>query len=179
MFRSTGILLTVLLTASAAYAEEIYKSVDEKGVPSFSDTQTEGAEKITVEPVNVQTIPTPNTPPLISTPSPDPGYNYTTLEIISPENEATLRDEHNILLQVALKPELQRGDKIEFLGNGQPLQPAGQSSSMQLINFDRGTHTLSARIIDKKGKVLKTSNPVTVHIFRTVVKQPPAPKKGD
>lgn len=176
MLRATCILLTAVLATSVSYAEEIYKSVDEKGVPSFSDTQTEGAEKITVEPVNVQPIPTPSTPPAAASAQPSaPDYRYTKLDIISPENEATLRDEHKILLQAALEPSLQKGHQIEFLGNGQPLQPAGQSASMELLNFDRGTHTLSARVIDKNGKVLKTSNPVTVHIFRTVVKPPPPP----
>lgn len=176
MLRATCILLTTLLATSTSYAEEIYKSVDEKGVPSFSDTQTEGAEKITVEPVNVQPIPTPSTPPsTISAQPSEPNYRYTKLDIISPENEASLRDEHKILLQVALEPGLKKGHQIEFLDNGQPLQAAGQSASMELVNFDRGTHTLSARVIDKNGKVLKTSSPVTVHIFRTVVKPPPAP----
>lgn len=174
MLKATCILLTTILATSTSYAEEIYKSVDEKGVPSFSDTQTEGAKKITVEPVNVQPIPAPSTPPSAAPTQPsDPGYHYTKLDIISPENEATLRDEHKILLQVALEPSLKKGHQIEFLDNGQPLQPAGQSASMELINFDRGTHALSARIIDKNGKVLKTSSPVTVHIFRTVVKPPP------
>lgn len=156
-----------------SYAEDIYKRVDEKGVPSFSDAKTEGAEVIKVEPVNVQTIPTP--PPSSYKPiNPEASFSYSELAIINPVDQTTLRDEHNIAIQVSMKPSLRAGHQIEFLDNGQPLQAAGKNSSIELTNFERGSHTLTARIIDKTSKVLKTSKPVTVYIFRTIA-PPPAP----
>ncbi|MEH6358623.1 MAG: DUF4124 domain-containing protein [Pseudomonadales bacterium] len=157
-----------------SYAEDIYKRVDEKGVPSFSDAKTEGAEIITVEPVNVQAIPTP--PPASYKPiSPEASFSYNKLAIINPADQSTLRDEHNIVIQVTIEPGLRAGHQLEFLDNGQPLQTAGKNLSIELTNFDRGSHTLTARIIDKTSKVLKTSKPVTVHIFRTIAPPPAAP----
>ena len=162
----TSSLLLCSLIAFPGYAEEIYKRVDEKGVPSFSDTQSEGAEKIIVEPVNVQSIATPAAPPA-SSPIVSAGFQYSALDITSPEDQSTLRNEHKILLQATIAPGLRQGHQIEFLDNGQPIQAAGRTTSIELTNFDRGTHNLSARILDTKGKVLKTSPQVTVHIFRT------------
>jgi hypothetical protein len=178
MFKAASILLSAALTASPAYAEEVYKSVDEHGVPTFSDTQTEGAKKITVEPVNVQPAPELAAPPATNpVPKTEASHSYTKLHVISPEDQASLRDEHSILFRVALEPSLQKGHKIEFLDNGKPLQAAGESASMELLNFDRGTHQLSARVIDKQGKTIKTSNTITVYIFRTAAKPNP-PKNG-
>ena len=148
------------------YADEIYKRVDEKGIPSFSDTKTEDAEKILVEPVKIQSVPTA-APPNATLTSTQPSFSYTKLDIISPADQATLRDEHKILMQVTVEPSLRQGHQIEFLDNGQPLQAAGQSPSVELMNFARGTHTLTARILDKHGKILLTGKPITLYIHRT------------
>ena len=149
-----------------SYAEDIYKSVDESGAPSFSDTKTEGAEVITVEPVNVQTILTAP-PPSYKHISTEASFSYKTLAITSPADQTTLRNEHSILLQAAIEPSLKTDHHLEFLDNGQALKAAGKHSSIELVNLARGTHTLTARIVDKSNRALKTSIPVTVYVFRT------------
>ena len=166
-----GAFISMFITP-LSYAENIYKRVDEKGVPSFSDAKTEGAEIITVEPVNLQAIPTP--PPRDEPISPQASFSYHKLAIINPADQSTLRDEHNIAIQVTIEPDLKANHQLEFLDNGQPLQAAGKNSSIELTNFDRGSHILTARIIDKTNNVLKPSRPVTVYIVRTIA-PPPAP----
>jgi len=165
-------LISVFI-ALPSYAEEIYKRVDDNGVPSFSDTESKDAEKIVVEAVKIQSVPTA-APSHTTTNNSQPSVNYSKLSIIKPTDQATLHNDDKILLQIAIEPGLRQGHLIEFLDNGLPLQAAARSSSMMLMNFDRGTHTLTAHIIDETSKVLKTSNPVTVHIFRTIA-PPPAP----
>lgn len=163
-----------IFIALPSHAEDVYKRIDEKGVPSFSDTQTEGAEIITVDPVNIQTIPL--APPPTSKPiTSEASFNYTKLDIISPADQTTLRNEYKILLQTAIKPDLRTGHKIEFLDNGQPLQAASKNMTIELTSFERGNHTLTARIIDKSNKVIKTSSPVTIYVFRTAITPAPAP----
>lgn len=160
-----------------SYAEDIYKRVDEQGVPSFSDAKTEGAEIIKVDPVNVQSVPTA-APPSYKATSKETSFNYNKLAIISPVDQTTLRNEHIILVQAAVSPGLRNGHLIEFLDNGQSLQAAGKSTSIELVDFERGSHSLSVRIVDKQGKVLKTSSPVTLYVFRTAIKPaatPPPP----
>lgn len=171
----TAALLMCAFIAPPTHAEEVYKRVDENGVPSFSDTKSKGAEKIVVEPVNVQKI-----PPLTEQPS---SYNtpaetvtqYSKLEISSPADQTTLRNEQRILIQAAVVPGLRSGHNIEFLDNGQSLQPASKETSIELVDFERGSHSLSVRILDNQGKIVITSRPVTVHIFRAVIKPPPTP----
>jgi len=166
----SGLIST--FTTPSSHAEEIYKRVDDKGVPSFSDTKTEDAEKIVVEPIKIQSVPTAAPPTTISTTT-EPDFNYTKLDIVSPTDKTTLRNEPKILLQVAVEPGLRQGHQIEFLDYGQPLQPASSTSSIVLLDFERGTHTLSAQILDNNGKVLKTSLPITVYVFRTAPNSAP------
>jgi len=171
----TAALLMCAFIASPTHAEEVYKRVDENGVPSFSDTKSKDAEKIIVEPVNVQKIP-PLTeqPRSYSTPT-EPAFQYSKLKITSPADQTTLRNEHSIVVQAAVTPGLRSGHTIEFLDNGQPLQAGGKKTSIELLDFERGSHSLSVRILDNQGKVVITSNPVTLHIFRAVIKPQPAP----
>jgi len=171
----TAVLLICALTALPIQAEEVYKRVDENGVSSFSDTKSKGAEKIFVEPVNVQKIP-PLTeqPRSYSTPT-ETAAPYNKLEITSPSDQTTLRNEHRILIQASVMPGLRSDHSIEFLDNGHSLQPASKEIRVELVDFERGSHSLSVRILDNQGKVVITSSPVTVHIFRAVIKPQPAP----
>jgi len=178
--RIVSLLLACAVIAVPSYAEEVYKRIDEDGVPSFSDTKSKDAEKIIVEPVNVQKIPAlTEQPPIYNAPAVST-QKYSKLAISSPADQSTLRNEHKITLIAAISPGLSNDHKIEFLDNGQPLQAASKSTRIELTDFPRGSHNLSVRVLDKNGKVLQTSSSVTVHIFRAVIKPPPPPpKKSD
>jgi len=173
--RIVSLLLTSAFIAAPSYAEEVYKRIDEDGVPSFSDTKSKDAEKIIVEPINVQKIPAlTEQPPIYNVPSVNI-EKYRKLAISSPADQSTLRNEHKITIASVIEPGLRNGHNIEFLDNGQPLQTASKATSLELIDFERGSHSLSVRILDKNGKVLQTSTPITVHIFRAVIKPAPPP----
>lgn len=167
-----------LLLAQAGYAEEIYKQVDENGVPSFSDSKSKNAEKIIVEPVNVQKMPIPD----ISYPaqSSSPAINslqYRKLAISSPADQATIRNEPTIFLAATVEPGLRENHRLEFLDNGQLLQPASKQTSIVLTNFERGEHNLSTRVVDNNGNTIQESKPITVYVFRATVQQQAPAKK--
>ncbi|EGG98834.1 hypothetical protein imdm_1840 [gamma proteobacterium IMCC2047] len=170
------LISTSLLATQIASAEEVYKHVDENGVPSFSDTKSKNAEKVIVEPVNVQKMPElRNIPssPHSNTATVD-SKTYSRLEISSPADQTTLRNEPTTTLAASIEPGLRAGHLIQFMDNGQPIQPASRDSSLVLNNFERGEHRLNVRIVDKSGKTVQSGNPVTVYVFRATVK-PQAP----
>lgn len=171
-----------LLSAQTGYAEEVYKHVDEKGVPSFSDTKSKNAEKIVVEPINVQKMPElREIPPPLRSNNPAAGsQRYSKLEISSPADQSTIRNEPTITLSASLEPGLRADHHIEFVDNGQALQPASKKTSLVLADFERGEHNLSVRVIDSNGNTVQSSSPVTVYVFRAVAKPqapPPPPAK--
>ena len=40
------------------------------------------------------------------------------------------------------------------------------SAEFQLQNLERGTHTISAQVLDRDGSVLTSSSPITMHVLR-------------
>jgi len=171
----TAALLMSTFIAPPALAEEVYKRVEKNGIPSFSDTQSKGAEKIIIETFNVQKIPPLTEQPRSYSAPTEAIAQYSKLEISSPADQTTLRNEHRIVLQAILVPGLRSGHTMEFLDNGQSLQPASKETRIELVDFERGRHSLSVRVLDNQGKAVITSSSVTVHIFRTIIKPPPAP----
>ena len=66
---------------------------------------------------------------------------------------------------MVLKPELKKGDSIVILLDGSKIGK-GSSTSMQLANLPRGTHTIQAAVVDSKGNQLIQSNEVSFHLLR-------------
>ena len=103
-----------------------------------------------------------------------PGYER--FEITRPENDATLRDNQgSVSIALQLEPGLHSDHKLEIFLNGE-LVGGGSSSSVQLRNVDRGTHTVHGVIEDASGKELARTAPVTFHLHRTFITRKPAPR---
>jgi hypothetical protein len=159
-----SILLVVALLGINAHADtEMYKWTDKEGNVHFSDEPGPGAEKIKVHDVSTMDAQPVNPPP---PPSAPPDFlGYTMFKIVSPENNGTVRDNNGALtVSVSTEPAL-RGD----LGHTVRVTVAGQvqggaGTSFSFAGIDRGTHTITAVVLDKDGKPLKTTSSVfTLH----------------
>ena len=83
----------------------------------------------------------------------------------------------NVTLTVTIDPPLRQGSLLRAQVDGnlneQAIPGSGQpQATLTLPNLDRGTHEVSAVIMDTKGKVLLSSEPVTLHVQRTSLNQP-------
>lgn len=157
-------------------AGEVYRHVDESGNVTFSDQPQQGADKIEVEPANVHNFPkAPAIKPLPDNRETD--FRYRALTILYPENDTTLRNTGDISVSAAVDPKLKKQHQVRFTDNGQAVAEPTKELSIQLKNLSRGSHQLQAQILDEKGKVLISSNPVTVHVHRTSIlhKKPASP----
>lgn len=182
-------LLFTLLIASLVNASEVYRHVDENGNITFSDQPQQGADKIEVEPANIQSF--PKAPVITALPeNPDANFRYNTLTIVYPENETTLRNTGDISISAAVAPQLKKKHQVRFTDNGQTVAEPTDNLSIQLKNLSRGSHQLQAQILDEKGKVLISSSPVTIYVHRkstlhknpasaTPPPPPPPPKKNN
>ncbi|SDU28519.1 DUF4124 domain-containing protein [Halopseudomonas salegens] len=176
---STGLLTSLLAFGAQA---QIYSWTDADGNRMFSDKPHPGAESIQIGPTN--TIEPPEKPSAAEPDSAqtDPGNSqsapYQQISIRSPGNDEAVRsNEGELTLQVRFDPPLSNNHLLRadidgelssqgVPGNGDP------DISLNLPGMDRGTHQISAVVVDARGQELQRSSPITVHLQRTSLLQP-------
>lgn len=157
------------LSYQALAASEVYREVDESGVPSFSDQNTPGARKIQVkEPSTFDSE--AFAPPEYEYKSKAQGPREAKYEakIVSPVNDSAIRDNAgNLTINVSIEPALAPGHGAALLMDGVIVQQLiGAGGLVSLSNVDRGTHALSVKITNAKGRVIESSPVVSVTLLR-------------
>lgn len=170
------VLLGLALAAGSAAAGQTYKWVDKDGKVHYSDQPVAGAEKVELKPLSeVPSIPVEQAQPSEPPPEPlDSATSYTSMTITSPKAGDTLRGAGiGLSISVDLQPSLGGDDRIEYLLDGKVV-------GASVAYVERGTHTVSARVVDPNGRTKISAAPVTFQVFQNVVNPPtaqPKPKK--
>jgi hypothetical protein len=165
MNRRIILFLLLNVTIFSAFAETVYKSRDAEGNVIFSDVPSEGAETIEIEEAQTINIPEPvrlrDRPATKLSPK---EISYNRFEIITPENDATIRSNEGIVnIGIEMSPVLDEKHIIVFMMDGQQVS-SGKALQLSLKEIDRGTHTVSALIMNENKEVLKHSNTSTFHL---------------
>jgi hypothetical protein len=184
-------LLLALAQALPATAQTtVYESMDAQGNVVFSDKPSPGARAIDLPPPNV--IQTDPLPPPTEKAAPTPGAIkksnddadttpvYSSLAIASPgEQDSIYTNTGAFDVTLKIDPDLQteQGDVIRLKLDGTlvPQQFSTPTISISSADWaasatDDTAHTLQAAILDKKGKVLIESSPVTFYAHRATVR---------
>jgi len=165
---STKTLITTLLciTSFASFAAtQVYKKVMPDGTIVYTDEPIEEAEVMMVEPV--PTVPAFKAPKndTSSAPQTEPQLQeYTELNIISPSNGSAFHSgSGTVEINFSSTPALRNGHIYKvFLGSRLLAEQTG--TQLTVNNIDRGTHSLSVHIVNRAGKVIKTSSSsFTIH----------------
>lgn len=154
---------------------EIYKTIDEDGNVVFTDIAPPNISE-TVELSNSTSYTPPATPasPTTGTQQPigapaasaQPEVIYQSILINAPANDEAVRDNAgNITISVEVKPSLAPGHSIALVVDGKRVSTS-VSGQFPLRNVDRGTHTLSAQVLDENQMILKQSSDQTFHMLR-------------
>ncbi|HIF51997.1 MAG TPA: hypothetical protein EYQ42_10820 [Thiotrichaceae bacterium] len=163
------LLVLNLLFISFVYAETAYKTFDAEGNIIFSDVASDGAEMIELQ--EAQTVDTPEvTRRYRPTTKLEPKKKeYSKLVILSPENDITIHNnEGNISIAVEIKPLLFGGDSLVLFMDGKETS-SGTSSQFSLSNVERGTHTIDVAVRNEKGKFIKRSEKLVLHLRKASV----------
>ena len=173
LFVSSLLLLCLALAANGA-EKRIYKTVDADGNTVFTDIPPkEGrTEVLTLEKPNVfasdEAIPgVQNDEPsaINGEPGDDPMF-YTTLRIVAPANNMSIRgNDGAVQVSVDLDPGLINGHKLRLLLDG-ARHFEGATTSFTLNDLERGEHTLQVYIVHASGQVLQSSEPSIFHLQR-------------
>ena len=157
------VTLTSGLLQGGSLAAEVFRSVDEHGNITLSDTPQDNGEKIEVKPTN--TVPAMVIEEKVEAKA-DPGPLYRAVTINSPKNDEPIRSTSGSFeVRISTTPLLMASHKIELLIDGKFFE-SSHSGSFALSNIDRGTHQLQGRVRDAEGKIIATGSKISVHILR-------------
>ncbi len=170
----------ILLVFAQALQADVYKTINADGEVVFSDRPGQGAERVELPGLTTYKPPpvTKRTPRSAATAAGDDAGQYSSLKVSSPEDEATIWDNEGIIsLSLEIDPELQTdtGHRIQYYLDGKPDGEAETSLTYTYRDVDRGTHTVSAAVVDVEGNALISSSPVTVHLHKASILHPTNP----
>lgn len=200
-FSSVVVTATVLLGSIAFAAEkDIYKTTDDDGTPLFTDKPSSNSTVLAPVEPNILIAPQPASL-LIPQPTPlsvldtETGDSYednqdnaeegdfeaadprpltvTSVEITSPANEHTVTNPQGpILIGIETGPEngLPEGFTSEVKMNGKVVTSSA-GTLLALPVPHRGTHIIEAIVLDSKGVLQASSQPVTIHVKKSFVRK--------
>ncbi len=170
-------LVAVALLLALPAQAEVYRIVNPDGSITFTDQPQQGAEAVKLPPVS--TYPAPRVSAPVQASSGQDGESadasYSSFVVAAPAPETTIRDNQgNVSMQIRVEPALQveRGHRIQFMVDGVDQGEPSASAGVTFQNMDRGSHSLSARLIDAEGTTLMTAPAVTVFVRRASVNFP-------
>jgi len=165
-------LLILLVLITGTVQAEIYKSQNEKGEWVYSDKPSPSAERMKLPPLSTYTPPALQSAPARQEEAEDV---YKSMAFVEPENNATIRDNEGVVdASVRIEPLLksQQGHKIQFYLDESPYGAPGVGLKLTLKNVERGSHVLSARVLNAEDAVVFSATPVTFHIHKQSLNQP-------
>ena len=174
------LLLATLLLLPQLGATQIYKTTDEQGNVSYSDTPpTDGpSEQVKLRETNSAPPPEMAEPmPSSSSTAPDTAPDTADTEeapysvsVASPANETTIpMGPGNFSITAALEPALSQGALLQLYVDGSTSGNPQSSNSWTLTNVFRGAHDLKVMVVDRKGDQLAESGSVRVYVLRPSV----------
>ena len=145
-----GFLLMWLLIALPA-AAQIYKYTDASGNTAYSNQPPDGVKTQPVElpPLNSVAPQAPSAPAGEASNREPPRSAYEVLELTGlPTDEALRANNGTFTVSVLIKPRLQAPHLFRLLLDGQPYGQSSNVPILQLVNIDRGEHSLAVQVID-------------------------------
>ncbi|VAW52262.1 hypothetical protein MNBD_GAMMA06-200 [hydrothermal vent metagenome] len=152
---------------------ELYKGLDEEGNVVYSDKPFSNSKEFTAPAITVMDalkVPVKVEP---VTEEKAKETKYTKFSITAPKNDESIWNSPQLTVSLKIKPALNaaEGHTIWLLMDGKPIVKKSRSLLLQIDQIDRGEHKLQAQVKNKKGKTIKSTKSVTVHIKRTVVRR--------
>ncbi len=93
---------------------------------------------------------------------------YTKLAFIAPKENQIIKSGFGgeVSAMLSVKPPLKKGHQIAFMLDGKEMARS-KSRINNFSNLSGGTHAVTARIIDRGGRIVMMSKPVTFNVIRS------------
>jgi len=173
--RSCLIYLLMLIALPAC--AHIYKYTDAEGNTAYSNQPPEGTKAQTLELPPLNSV-QPQAPVAPMVPAPRDRDNvqpYKTLQLTDIPNEEALRANNGTFtVGVLIDPRLRMEHRLRLLLDDQPYGQPSNVPRLQVVNLDRGDHSLAVQVL-YNDKVVQQSPTVTFTLQRFHL--PPAGKR--
>ena len=173
------LIWVLMLMALPAFAQ-IYKYTDAEGNTAYSNQPPDGTRSQTVELPPLNSV-EPQAPiaPMVPVPrsprSNQPQQAYNTLQLTDiPSDEALRANNGTFTVGVLIDPRLRDIHRLRLLLDDQPYGQPTNVPRLQLVNIDRGDHSLAVQVLFND-KVVQQSPTVTFTLQRYHL--PPAGKR--
>lgn len=164
-------VLSLILSQSAINAEGLYKWKDARGNTQYGDRPPANSNakpielpKITVienyaeqwKPMKFNdSLPAQNS---VNTQPQAKTSRYSKLQFLAPKaNQAIRANDGDVSAMVSIKPPLKKGHQLVFSIDGKAMAKS-KSRTKNFSDLKRGKHTIGVKVVDAKGKVLKSSS---------------------
>ncbi|KJG28521.1 DUF4124 domain-containing protein [Photobacterium angustum] len=170
------IVAIMWVTSIPTHASTIYSWTDENGVVHFTDQpQTPDATAYPLSVTEVsgnieQTADTIDTQTTDLTVVEEPAKTITTVSLVSPMHEQTIRNNEGIInIHAVTNSKLNNQTQAQLVVDGVVKGEPQTELTWTLDNIDRGSHQLQIQLV-KGGKVIASSDSITVYLHRATVK---------
>jgi hypothetical protein len=173
------VFAAVTFVSSSGLSAAVYKSVDSQGNVVYTDEPGGDAKPVKLPPLS--TVPAPRYKSSTQSPmdlEPSAVANYQKISIVSPTQDATLRDNTGAVpVDVVVEPALNSvaGHRFRYYLDGQAQGKPTESGQISFANLDRGSHTVEAAVVDNAGRELIRSGSVQFFLHRQSVNFPTGP----
>ncbi|MEO4046785.1 DUF4124 domain-containing protein [Pseudomonas sp. CAU 1711] len=172
-------LLTACLLCALALpaSAQIYKYTDANGNTVFTNQPPEGqaAESVELQPTNTvkaQPLPPVEQPAEAESKTEANQPPYRTLELTDiPSDEALRANNGTFSVGVLIEPRLSPGHSLRLLLDGQPYGQRTNVPRLQLVNIDRGEHSLAVEVLSGERQIQQSAS-LTFTVQRVSVNSP-------
>lgn len=176
------LLICLLLGLALPASAQIYKYTDANGNTVFTDQPPEGqaAESIALPATNSVSMPAPSVPAAPPTDNAlEKAAPYSTLELTGlPTDEAMRANNGTFSVGVTIEPRLANNHRLRLLLDGKPYGQPSNVPRLQVINADRGEHSLAVEVLSGEQSIQQSATTTfTVQRVNTSspALRPPAP----
>ncbi|MBD2837281.1 DUF4124 domain-containing protein [Pseudomonas sp. JM0905a] len=167
------IISCLLLAAALPAAAQIYKYTDANGNTVFTNQPPDGtaSEKVELPPTNAIQAQPPSQPANTEA-NAEQVASYEVVELTGiPDEEAMRANNGTFSVGVRLEPRLKPGHSLRLRLDGQPYGQPANVPRLQVVNADRGEHSLVVDVLAGT-TVVQSSAPVTFTIQRVNTSSP-------
>ncbi len=159
-----------LILPGVASSEVVYKTIDEDGVPLFSDKVNGQHERVLLPKSNrTNFFESPQTK-MIAIEEKEPKQIYR-VEILSPPIDHTFRNSEKVSVRINVRPRIASGSghQTRVFLDGDLLSDYGSSLNFQIRDLERGAHTLEAVLTDMADRELARSEVRTFFVQKASI----------
>lgn len=170
-----NLLWILLLINVCSFAATIYSNTDKNGNITYSDIPLRNSKLVVIpESSSVIASPANNNSSNATNNSilPTVAEGYTKFLVESPKDQETLQNTREFPVNLTIEPSLKKGHKVLLFIDGRPYGDAIASTQVPVGQLDRGSHQISAQLLDETKKVLKQTATITVYMLYSNLNSP-------